>query len=165
MGFDFDRLGCRVPTIAISAYTGAGTIIHDLMDHGSMLATLERVHGLDPLTRATTPPSNPIFGVVNLGTPRDPSTWPTTTPQYNPPNPETAPPHPANVNKDKPLTPPAAGHPRPADREVRPRPQAAGDLRRGLRSTLHELGDGIFGTGPDSWTTGLAPFTEHPREW
>jgi len=47
--------------------------------------------------------------VVNLPAPRDPSDWPETQPQYNPPNPESEPPHPANVNKDKPLSPPARG--------------------------------------------------------
>ena len=47
--------------------------------------------------------------MVNLSEPRHPSTWPTTHPQYNPPNPEEEPPHPANANKDKPLSPPARG--------------------------------------------------------
>ena len=36
MGFTFDRLGARVPAIAVSAYTRAGTIIHDEMHHGSV---------------------------------------------------------------------------------------------------------------------------------
>src|SRR6185437_4148612 len=46
MGFAFDRLGVRVPAIAISAWTKAGTIIHDEMHHGAAIATLCRKHGL-----------------------------------------------------------------------------------------------------------------------
>ena len=36
----FDRLGLRVPAIAVSAYSRAGTISHDEMHHGSVIATL-----------------------------------------------------------------------------------------------------------------------------
>src|SRR5262249_26501868 len=50
MGFGFDRLGVRVPAIAISAYTRAGTVIHDQMHHAAAIATLSRKHGLAPLT-------------------------------------------------------------------------------------------------------------------
>lgn len=108
MGFSFDRLGVRVPAIAVSAYTKKGTIVHDEMHHGSVVATLSRLHGLRPLT-ARDEQASTLFNVVNLDAPRHPSTWPTTHPQYNPPNPEAEPPHPANVNRDKPLSPPARG--------------------------------------------------------
>ncbi|WP_127793655.1 alkaline phosphatase family protein [Agromyces sp. LHK192] len=108
MGFEFDRLGCRVPAIAVSAYTRAGTIIHDEMHHGAVIATLSRLHGLKPLTRRDAG-ANDLFSVVNMDKPRHPSTWPTTTPQYVPPNPESTAPHPAHATKDKPLSPPARG--------------------------------------------------------
>ncbi|HXR44384.1 MAG TPA: alkaline phosphatase family protein, partial [Pseudolysinimonas sp.] len=108
MGFTFDRLGVRVPAIAVSAYTRKGTIIHEQMDHGSVIATLSRLHGLVPLTKRDEA-SNTLFNVVNLQTPRHPSTWPETTPQYNPPNPEAVPPHPVHGNNDKPLSPPGRG--------------------------------------------------------
>jgi phospholipase C len=110
MGFTFDRLGCRVPAIAVSAYTRGNTIIHDEMHHGSVAATLARLHGLRPLTRRDAG-ANDLFSVVNLQEPRDPRTWPAVHPMYLPANPEadenidpTSHPH-----KDKPLSPPGRG--------------------------------------------------------
>jgi len=108
MGFEFDRLGCRVPAIAVSAYTRAGTIINDEMHHGSVIATLNRLHGLKPLTRRDAT-ANDLFTVINLDKPRHPSDWPTTTPSFTPNNPEETAAHPAHAHKDKPLTPPARG--------------------------------------------------------
>ncbi len=87
MGFTFDRLGGRVPTIAVSAYTKAGTIIHDEMHHGAVIATLARLHGLKPLTRRDAG-ANDLFSVVNLAEPRDPSTWPHVHPMWLPENAE-----------------------------------------------------------------------------
>ncbi|WP_438855675.1 alkaline phosphatase family protein [Agromyces sp. M3QZ16-3] len=108
MGFTFDRLGCRVPAIAISAYTAEGTVIHDQMHHGSIIATLCAAHGLDPLTdRDDGAPT--IGNAVTLETPRHPLTWPATTPQYTPPNPEADPPHPGDARRTAPLSPPAKG--------------------------------------------------------
>lgn len=110
MGFGFDRLGLRVPAIAVSAYTRAGTIVHDEHHHGTVIATLSRLHGLKPLTRRDAAAAD-LFGVVNLATPRDPSTWPSVHPMYLPPNPPEADisqlhsgPH-----KDKPLSNPGRG--------------------------------------------------------
>ncbi|QIG40780.1 hypothetical protein G5T42_15960 [Microbacterium sp. 4R-513] len=110
MGFAFDRLGVRVPAIAVSAYTRAGTIIHDELHHGAVIATLSRLHGLRPLTRRDAG-ANDLFPIVNLDKPRDPRTWPIVHPMYVPPNPEAdevselddAP------HKDKPLSPPGRG--------------------------------------------------------
>ena len=87
MGFTFDRLGCRVPAIAVSAYTRADTIIHDEMHHGSVIATLSRLHGLRPLTRRDAG-ANDLFSAVNLEVPRDPRTWPVVHPMYVPANPQ-----------------------------------------------------------------------------
>ncbi|MEI3844431.1 MULTISPECIES: alkaline phosphatase family protein [Microbacterium] len=108
MGFEFDRLGCRVPAIAVSAYTRRGTVINDEMHHGSVIATLNRLHGLKPLTRRDAT-ANDLFSVINLDKPRHPADWPETRPSFTPPNPEETPPHPAHAHKDKPLTPPAHG--------------------------------------------------------
>ncbi|PPL16193.1 alkaline phosphatase family protein [Microterricola pindariensis] len=108
MGFEFDRLGCRVPAIAISAYTRAGTVLNDEMHHGALSATLARVHGLKPLT-ARDAGANTLFNAINLQTPRQPVNWPTTSPQFLPPNPQAEAPHPGNSHKDKPLSPPAQG--------------------------------------------------------
>ncbi|MGR2751532.1 alkaline phosphatase family protein [Agromyces arachidis] len=107
MGFAFDRLGCRVPAIAVSAYTAAGGIIHDAMHHGSVIATLCARHGLEPLTdRDDGAPD--LSNALTLDTPRHPLTWPETTPQYTPPNPESEP-HPGDAHRTAPLSPPARG--------------------------------------------------------
>jgi phospholipase C len=107
MGFGFDRLGCRVPAILVSAYTGEGSIIHDEMHHGSLIATLNRLHGLEPLTRRDAT-ANTVFNAVNLSVPRQPYEWPTTHPQYVPPNPEAVP-APHEEHKHRPLSAPAQG--------------------------------------------------------
>ncbi|MDR7111741.1 phospholipase C [Microbacterium trichothecenolyticum] len=110
MGFAFDRLGVRVPAIAVSAYTRAGTIVHDEMHHAAVVATLARLHGLRPLTRRDAE-ARDLFSIVNLDTPRDPATWPVVHPMYVPPNPaedevsdlEHGP------HRHKPLSPPGRG--------------------------------------------------------
>ncbi|MGG7466566.1 alkaline phosphatase family protein [Plantibacter sp. YIM 135347] len=105
MGFGFDRLGLRVPAIAISAYTKAGTIIHDEMHHGSVIATLSRLHGLSPLSKRDAGANN-MFNAINLDQPRHPSEWPHTHPQYIPTNHESEAYHEGHPHKDKPLSPP-----------------------------------------------------------
>ncbi|MFI8594211.1 alkaline phosphatase family protein [Microbacterium sp. NPDC078428] len=87
MGFTFDRLGARVPAIAVSAYTRAGTIIQDEMHHAAVIRTLCRLHGLQPLTRRDAA-ANDLFSVVNLDAPRDPATWPLVHPMWVQPNAE-----------------------------------------------------------------------------
>lgn len=144
MGFGFDRLGCRVPAIAVSAYTRAGTVINDEMHHGSVIATLNRLHGLKPLTRRDAG-ANDLFSIINLDKPRHPSDWPVTTPSFTPANPEEKPPHPAHKHKDKPLTPPAHGllglllarYGLPDDEQ----PQTFEDAY----NLLHKHGKGLFG--------------------
>jgi phospholipase C len=110
MGFAFDRLGLRVPAIAVSAYTRAGTIVHDEFHHAAVIATLTRLHGLRPLTRRDEG-ANDLFAIVNLETPRPPSTWPAVHPMYVPPNPHEE--EQADLkdgrHKDKPLSNPGRG--------------------------------------------------------
>lgn len=84
MGFRFNRLGPRVPAIAVSAYTRAGTVINDEMHHAAVIATLSALHGLEPLT-ARDRGARTLFDVTNLDAPRHPSTWPSVTPAYVPP--------------------------------------------------------------------------------
>jgi phospholipase C len=78
-GFQFDRLGIRVPAIAISAFTKAGTIIHDEMHHAAVIATLCRKFDLKPLTERDKGAAD-ITNAFNLNGPRDASTWPETVP-------------------------------------------------------------------------------------
>ncbi|WP_213016703.1 alkaline phosphatase family protein [Mycobacterium vicinigordonae] len=104
MGFGFDRLGVRIPAIAISAWTKAGTIIHDQMHHGSAIATLCRKYGLAPLTQRDAA-ANDLTNALNLTEPRQLVDWPETTPQYVPPNPEANGPFTPDQAR-APLTPP-----------------------------------------------------------
>lgn len=144
MGFTFDRLGCRVPAIAVSAYTRRGTIIHDEMHHGSVTATLSRLHGLEPLNDRDQS-ANTLLNVVNLDKPRHPADWPVTTPAYTPPNPEGGTPQPNEADHLKPLTPPARGllglllarYGAPGEKE----PETFADAYR----ILHEHGEELFG--------------------
>lgn len=49
-GFRFDRLGVRVPAVVVSPLVPRGVIDHTVYDHTSLLATVEHLYGLDPLT-------------------------------------------------------------------------------------------------------------------
>lgn len=105
MGFAFNRLGLRVPAIAISAWTKSGTIIQEEMHHGSAIASLCRKYNLNPLT-ARDEKARDLTNAINLQEPRQPWDWPETTPQYVPPNPESFGPFTESV-ANMPLTPPA----------------------------------------------------------
>ncbi len=107
MEFTFDRLGCRVPAILVSAYTAANTVIHDEMHHGALIATLNRLHGLAPLTRRDETANN-VFNSINLTEPRQPYEWPATHPAFIPSNPEAVP-QPHEEHKNRPLSAPAQG--------------------------------------------------------
>ena len=50
-GFDFTQYGVRVPAVVVSPRIPKGTVDHTLYDHTSVLATLERVLGVAPLTK------------------------------------------------------------------------------------------------------------------
>ncbi len=144
MGFTFDRLGLRVPAIVVSAYTRAGTVIHDEMHHGSLAATLARQHGLAPLT-ARDAGATPIHNAVTLDAPRQPYTWPTPTALWAPPNPEAVSEGTADAHRARPLTSPARGLlGLLLERESpgHPVPTRYGEAY----DTLQEHGRGLFGT-------------------
>jgi phospholipase C len=69
-GFKFDQLGVRVPVLVISPYTARGAIDHTVHDHTSVLATVEHLNGLQPLTDrdAGAPGLDHLFA---LASPRD----------------------------------------------------------------------------------------------
>ena len=48
--FNFTQLGVRVPAIIVSPLIPRGTIDHTVYDHTSVLATLEHIFGVPPLT-------------------------------------------------------------------------------------------------------------------
>lgn len=106
MGFEFDRLGCRVPTILVSAHTERGSVFSETMHHGSLAASLSERFGVEPLTaRDVGAPS--ITNAFNRPIPRHVSDWPQPSPAFVPPNPEGV--HPASADPDRPLSPPAKG--------------------------------------------------------
>lgn len=49
-GFGFDVYGVRVPAIVVSPWVVRGKVDHTTYDHSSVLATLERLFQLPPLT-------------------------------------------------------------------------------------------------------------------
>ncbi len=82
-GFGFDRLGVRVPAIAISAYTEANTVISSQAHHGTVIRTLCEKYDMPFLTeRDKTAPDLSV--ALNLDEPRDPKTWPVTVPRPTP---------------------------------------------------------------------------------
>ncbi len=46
----FDQLGFRVPTLVVGPWVKADHVSHVIRDHSSILALLEQLHGLPPLT-------------------------------------------------------------------------------------------------------------------
>lgn len=81
MGFKFDRLGVRIPTIAVSAWIPERTVVTNEHRATSLLATMRTRWNLGaPLTRrdASARPFNDIF---TLGTPRKAEDWPEIIPK------------------------------------------------------------------------------------
>ncbi|MFV0432917.1 MAG: alkaline phosphatase family protein [Leucobacter sp.] len=105
MGFEFDRLGCRVPAVLVSAHVERGSVFSKEMHHGSLSATLSDRFGIRPLT-ARDHGARPIADDFNRKVPRHVADWPHTSPAFVPPNPER---HPADADPDRPLSPPAKG--------------------------------------------------------
>src|SRR5262249_44883713 len=50
-GFNFAQLGVRVPAVIVSPWIAQGTVDHTMYDHSSVLATIERLFNLVPLTQ------------------------------------------------------------------------------------------------------------------
>ncbi len=87
MGFFFDRLGVRVPAIAVSAYTAPGTIVTKPNHHAAIVRTVSKKFKLPFLTeRDRNAPD--IADAINTSTLRDPATWPVTVPPPQPPGSE-----------------------------------------------------------------------------
>jgi len=67
--FDFTQLGVRVPAIIISPLIPRGIIDHIVYDHTSVLATVEHIFGLLPLTERDRQ-ANTLNHLFTLATPR-----------------------------------------------------------------------------------------------
>ncbi|MBK9115133.1 MAG: twin-arginine translocation signal domain-containing protein [Betaproteobacteria bacterium] len=77
LGFDFRTLGPRVPAIAISAYTQAGTVVNAPMHHAAVIRTLCRKYGLPALNaRDADPNGGDLAFALNLAAPRPAAAWP-----------------------------------------------------------------------------------------
>jgi phospholipase C len=76
--FDFTQLGVRVPAVVVSPLIPRGLIDHTDYDHTSLLATLEKIFGLQPLT-ARDANANDFLHLFSLSTPRTDA--PTTLPE------------------------------------------------------------------------------------
>ncbi len=68
-GFGFDQLGARVPAIIVSPYTARGVIDHAVYDHTSLLATVEHLYWMQPLTKRDAAAAR--FDHLFAGSPRD----------------------------------------------------------------------------------------------
>ncbi len=75
--FDFKQLGVRVPAIVISPLIRANVVDHTVYDHTSLLATVENLYGLQPLTNRDAQ-ANTLNHLLSLSSPRTdaPSTLP-----------------------------------------------------------------------------------------
>jgi phospholipase C len=68
-GFTFDQLGPRVPAVIVSPLIPRNLIDHRAHDHSTILATIERVFGLEPLTKRDAA-ANSVDTLVRLPRPR-----------------------------------------------------------------------------------------------
>ena len=93
-GFTFAQLGARVPAVVVSPWIPAGTVDHTVYDHASVPATIERLFGLQALTRRDEQ-ANDVRALLTEARPRTDA--PTTLPDPAPPvpRPATAAPTPA----------------------------------------------------------------------
>jgi phospholipase C len=81
MGFTFERSGLRVPTIAVSAWTGEKTVISDEYRHTSVIRTLSERWQLGAPLTARDGSARDLAAVFSLDTPRAPEDWPEVTPR------------------------------------------------------------------------------------
>jgi phospholipase C len=68
-GFQFDQYGVRVPAVVISPFIAQGTLETCIHDHTSVLATVERLFGLTPLTNRDAS-ANSLVSLFTESTPR-----------------------------------------------------------------------------------------------
>jgi phospholipase C len=64
----YDRLGFRVPAVIVSPYARPDFVLHDQLDHTSVLKLIEQKWNLPPLTRRDADAVSPL-GALNLDAP------------------------------------------------------------------------------------------------
>ena len=68
-GFTFQQYGVRVPAVVISPWIPRNVVDHRIYDHTSILATLEKLFGLQPLTQRDAA-ANSLAALATLAQPR-----------------------------------------------------------------------------------------------
>jgi phospholipase C len=81
--FQYDQLGVRVPALVISPLIPRGVIDHTIYDHTSMLASVERLFNMKPLTKRDNA-ANDFLHLLSLGTPRSDTPMTLNEPATNP---------------------------------------------------------------------------------
>jgi phospholipase C len=81
MGFTFNRLGQRVPAIAISAWVPSHTVVNEEYRHTSVIRTLRERWSLGGPLTARDAGARDIGPVLSLNVPRPPEEWPDVIPQ------------------------------------------------------------------------------------
>jgi phospholipase C len=64
----YDRYGFRVPAVIVSPYARPDFVLHDVLDHTSVLKLIQEKWNLPPLTRRDAVAASPL-GALNLGAP------------------------------------------------------------------------------------------------
>jgi hypothetical protein len=81
--FQYDQLGVRVPALVISPLIPRGVIDHTTYDHTSMLASVERLFGMPPLTNRDKA-ANDFLRLLSLQVPRSDTPTTLNDPAANP---------------------------------------------------------------------------------
>jgi phospholipase C len=68
-GFTFQQYGVRVPAVVVSPWIPRNQVDHRVYDHTSILATVERLFGMQPLTQRDAAANN-LTSLVTLASPR-----------------------------------------------------------------------------------------------
>jgi len=81
MGFTFNRLGQRVPAIAISAWIPQRTVVNEEYRHTSLIRTMREHWSLGAPFTARDAAAREISPVLSLRVPRPPEKWPDVAPR------------------------------------------------------------------------------------
>ena len=81
MDFTFDRLGIRLPAIAISPWIPEKTVVNDTYRNTSVIRTMRERWNLGPPLTARDADAADIAPVLTLDQPRAPEDWPDVTPR------------------------------------------------------------------------------------
>jgi phospholipase C len=81
MGFGFDRLGLRVPTLLISPWADGSTVVHDQFQGTSTIRTLRDWWRLGPALTPRDADAPSFVSVLGRTSPRPPREWPSVAPR------------------------------------------------------------------------------------